>query len=77
MPVFAEGRLIAWTANIAHNSDVGGMAPGSLSGNATEIFQEGLRLPKRQDHRCRPADAPVMDIIRVNSRMPDILEGDL
>ena len=45
MPVFTEGELIAWTANIAHNSDVGGMAPGSLSGEATEIFQEGLRLP--------------------------------
>jgi hypothetical protein len=37
--------MIAWTANIAHNSDVGGMAPGSLTGEATEIFQEGLRLP--------------------------------
>ena len=45
MPVFAGGQVIAWTANIAHNSDVGGMAPGSLSGDATEIFQEGLRLP--------------------------------
>ena len=45
MPVFADGRIIAWTANIAHNSDVGGMAPGSLTGEATEIFQEGLRLP--------------------------------
>ena len=45
MPVFAGGRIIAWTANIAHNSDVGGMAPGSLTGEATEIFQEGLRLP--------------------------------
>ena len=45
MPVFSGGQVIAWTANIAHNSDVGGMAPGSLSGDATEIFQEGLRLP--------------------------------
>ncbi|MGY8990520.1 MAG: hydantoinase B/oxoprolinase family protein, partial [Rhodospirillales bacterium] len=45
MPVFSGDQLIAWTANIAHNSDVGGMAPGSLSGDATEIFQEGLRLP--------------------------------
>ena len=33
MPVFAGGRIIAWTANIAHNSDVGGMAPGSLTGD--------------------------------------------
>ena len=48
MPVFSAGRLIAWTANIAHNSDVGGMAPGfALGGGPTEIFQEGLRLPCR------------------------------
>ena len=77
MPVFAEGRLIAWTANIAHNSDVGGMAPGSLSGNATEIFQEGLRLPAIKIIDQGTPIAPVMDIIKVNSRMPDILEGDL
>ena len=77
MPVFAEGRLIAWTANIAHNSDVGGMAPGSLSGNATEIFQEGLRLPAIKIIDRGTPIAPVMDIIKVNSRMPDILEGDL
>lgn len=77
MPVFAEGRLIAWTANIAHNSDVGGMAPGSLSGNATEIFQEGLRLPAIKIIAEGEPIAPVMDIIQVNSRMPDILHGDL
>lgn len=40
MPVFSGGEIIAWTANIAHNSDVGGMAPGSLSGEATEIFRK-------------------------------------
>ena len=45
MPVFAEGELVAWTANIAHWNDVGGMVPGSISNEAKEIFQEGLRLP--------------------------------
>src|SRR5262245_59217088 len=38
MPVFAGGRIIAWTANIAHNSDVGGKSPSSMSADATEIF---------------------------------------
>ena len=77
MPVFAEGRIIAWTANIAHNSDVGGMAPGSLTGEATEIFQEGLRLPAiKMISRGEPIQ-PVMEIIKVNSRMPDVLEGDV
>ena len=77
MPVFAGGELIAWTANIAHNSDVGGMAPGSLSGEATEIFQEGLRLPGVKLVRGGETDEAVMDIITVNSRMPDFLLGDV
>ncbi|NRA86612.1 MAG: hydantoinase B/oxoprolinase family protein, partial [Rhizobiales bacterium] len=45
MPVFVNGKIIAWAANIAHNSDVGGKSPGSLSADATDIFQEGIRLP--------------------------------
>ncbi len=77
MPVFAGGRIIAWTANIAHNSDVGGMAPGSLTGEATEIFQEGLRLPAIKIISKGEAIRSVMDIITVNSRMPDVLEGDV
>lgn len=77
MPVFSEGKLIAWAANIAHNSDVGGMAPGSLSGEATEIFQEGLRLPAVKLINEGVTDQSVMDIITCNSRMPDFLLGDV
>ena len=77
MPVFAHGRIIAWTANIAHNSDVGGMAPGSLSGEAREIFQEGLRLPAVKIISRGEPIRPVMEIMRANSRMPDVLEGDV
>lgn len=77
MPVFAGDQLIAWTANIAHNSDVGGMAPGSLSGEATEIFQEGLRLPAVKLISEGVTEPAVMDIITCNSRMPDFLLGDV
>lgn len=77
MPVFADGRIIAWTANIAHNSDVGGMAPGSLTGEAKEIFQEGLRLPAVKIVEAGEPIAPVLEIMKVNSRMPDTLEGDV
>ena len=77
MPIFSDDRLIAWSANIAHNSDVGGMAPGSLSGEATEIFQEGLRLPAIRLIREGETEQSVMDIITCNSRMPDFLLGDV
>src|SRR5262249_45340215 len=43
LPVFAQGRLVAWTADIAHWNDVGGMDPGSISNRSTSLFQEGLR----------------------------------
>jgi N-methylhydantoinase B len=77
LPVFAEGDLVAWTANIAHWNDVGGMAPGSISTNATEIFQEGLRLPGvKLIAAGRPVES-VMRIVEVNSRLPEFLRGDM
>jgi len=77
MPVFQGDTLLAWTAIIAHNSDIGGMAPGSLSGDATEIFHEGLRLPAVKIINEGVTDQAVMDIITCNSRMPDFLKGDV
>jgi N-methylhydantoinase B len=53
------------------------MAPGSLSGEATEIFQEGLRLPAVKLVSEGRTIQSVMDIITVNSRMPDFLLGDV
>ena len=77
MPVFAGGRLVAWTANIAHWSDIGGMVPGSLSTRASDIFQEGLRLCSvKLIHKGRPIQS-VLQILRANTRMPDFMEGDL
>jgi N-methylhydantoinase B len=77
MPVFADGRLIAWTANIAHWNDVGGMVPGSISNEATEIYQEGLRLPAvKLISAGRPIES-VQRIMEANSRLPDYLRGDL
>ncbi len=77
LPVFAQGQLIAWTASIAHFNDVGGLVPGSISNDATQIFQEGLRLPAvKLIDRGSPIDS-VFQIMRVNSRLPDFLTGDL
>jgi N-methylhydantoinase B len=77
MPVFAEGEIVAWTANIAHWNDVGGMVPGSMSTDATEIFQEGMIYPGvKLISRGQPI-RPVFDILTANCRMPDFLTGDL
>lgn len=77
MPVFVGGRIIAWTANIAHWNDVGGMVPGSMAPNATEIFQEGLRLPAVKIVDGGKENRPLIETMKINSRMPSFLEGDL
>ena len=77
MPVFADEELVAWTANIAHWNDVGGMVPGSLSTEAVDIFQEGLRLTSVKLISQGTPIRSVLQILRANSRMPDFMEGDL
>jgi N-methylhydantoinase B/oxoprolinase/acetone carboxylase alpha subunit len=63
--------LLGWVANRAHHADVGGMAPGSLPPDATEIHQEGLRIPPV---RWTPE---VEAIIVTASRTPEERRGDL
>ncbi|HEY1316382.1 MAG TPA: hydantoinase B/oxoprolinase family protein [Gaiella sp.] len=77
MPVFVGDQLVAWTANIAHWNDVGGMVPGSISNEAREIFQEGLRLPAVKLVSEGSPIRSVVEIMKVNSRLPDFLEGDM
>jgi N-methylhydantoinase B/oxoprolinase/acetone carboxylase alpha subunit len=70
-PCFVDGALAGWVANRAHHSDVGGMAAGSIPPDATEIYQEGLRIPPL---RLGPE---VEALLVANSRAPDERRGDL
>jgi N-methylhydantoinase B len=75
-PLFADGRLFVFPVVRAHWGDVGGMSPGSLSGAATEIFQEGVRIPPiRVVDRGRPNSA-ALDLIFANMRGMREREGD-
>ncbi|MCL1037505.1 hydantoinase B/oxoprolinase family protein [Shewanella submarina] len=76
-PVFADGERIAWVVNIAHWNDVGGKSPGSMSVDANEIYQEGIRIPAVKLFSNDELITSVMDMLLANSRMPDFLEGDL
>jgi N-methylhydantoinase B len=77
MPVFAGDEIVAWTADIAHWNDVGGKVFGSMSTDATEIFQEGLILSAvKLFSRGQPIRS-VFDILTSNCRMPDFLTGDM
>lgn len=75
-PLFANGSLFVFPVVRAHWGDVGGMSPGSLNGGATEIFQEGVRIPPiRIVDRGRPNQA-VLDVLFSNMRGPREREGD-
>lgn len=77
MPVFVGNDIVAWTANMAHWNDIGGMVPGSMSTEATEIYQEGLQLPAVKLFSRGEPIVPVFQILEANSRMPDFMSGDL
>ena len=76
-PVFFESRLWGFVANLAHHSDVGGIAPGSIPGNTTEIFQEGIRIPSVMLFKEGVLQEDVLKMILANVRTPEERKGDL
>ena len=76
-PVFLHERLCGWAATIAHHVDVGGLVPGSNSLAATEIHQEGLRLPFLKLVERDTVNPMLLEIIAANVRVPDQVLGDI
>ncbi len=75
-PIFHEGKLVMFACNIAHHADIGGMAPGSMAGGMTEIYQEGLRIPPIRLFDGGHFEQDVMDLILLNVRVPEERIGD-
>jgi N-methylhydantoinase B len=76
-PIFYRGTWVGFAANMAHKSDIGGTVPGSGSGNAREIYQEGLHLPPvKFMARAQPVKE-IEALIAANSRTPALVIGDL
>ena len=76
MPVFIEDELLGFMCDIAHHADVGGMAPGSIAGNMSEIYQEGLRIPVIRLFRKGELQSDIFDLLLLNVRLPDERRGD-
>ena len=76
-PVFRNGKLIFFPAVRAHWADVGGMVPGSMSGKATEIYQEGIRIPPVKIIEGGKMNAAALDLLLANMRVPEERLGDL
>ena len=76
-PVFVDGRVEFFAANIGHHSDVGGPVPGSIAGGSRSIFEEGLRLPVIRIVRGGELDADLLNLIASNTRDPEERALDL
>ncbi|MBL8697077.1 MAG: hydantoinase B/oxoprolinase family protein [Alphaproteobacteria bacterium] len=75
-PVFRDGKVVLFVSNIAHHSDVGGMAPGSMAGGMTEIYQEGVRIPPIRIVQEGVINDEVFQLILLNVRVPHERRGD-
>ncbi|MGO4675779.1 hydantoinase B/oxoprolinase family protein [Bosea sp. 2YAB26] len=76
-PVFHAGHVEGFVASLVHHTDLGGMAPGSMALHATEIFQEGLRIPLIKVMHEDRMDENLLAFLEVNSRVPEQVLGDL
>ena len=76
-PFFYQGKLWCWLANTGHWPDTGGMVPGGFSANATEVEQEGLRLPPVKLYKQGEIDDEILSIILSNIRVADQRIGDI
>jgi N-methylhydantoinase B len=74
-PVFHDGTLVGYVANIAHHVDVGGGAPGSI-GVSSEIYQEGLVIPPIRFVKAGQIDRDLFAMIRSNFRGTREISGD-
>ncbi len=76
-PYFHDGELWCWLANTGHWPDTGGMVPGGFSAHATEVEQEGLRLPPVKLYKRGVLDREILSIILSNIRIADQRIGDI
>src|SRR5262245_24871316 len=76
VPVFHAGRAVAFTVTYGHYQDIGGVKPGSITPQATEIFHEGTLVPPIRIYRQGKLNEEAYRMFLRNSRLPHMVEGD-
>ncbi len=76
-PIYYGDALLFMAINRAHHLDVGGMVAGSYSPQATEIYHEGIRIPAIRIYEADKPIQPILDLLKLNTRMPDLFESDI
>lgn len=76
-PIHVGGSLVGYAANLAHHVDIGGKSAGGFPGDATDIYQEGFRLPVVKLYQRGEPDLDIWRIYLANTRLPVNAYGDL
>lgn len=76
-PIFADGKVVAFSQTWAHFNDIGGLRPGTVSPDADNIFQEGTIVPPIRLYAAGVQNEDAVAIFAANSRFPDMVRGDL
>ena len=76
-PYFRDGELTYFVANTGHWPDVGSMTPGGFTTVATDVYQEGLRLPPVKIYDGGALNQPLLDVMMLNMRIPGERYGDM
>jgi N-methylhydantoinase B len=77
VPIYKDGRHLAWAAMFGHMSDNGGMVPGSTPIRAETIFQEGIRIPPTKLYKKGELQSEILELILHNVRTPQWNRFDL
>jgi len=77
VPVFDGGKRLLWTVVRAHQSDIGGATHGAYNPAATEIYQEGIRIPPIKLYEAGKPREDLLDLLALNIRNPREFRGDL
>lgn len=75
-PVFFDGELVAFCISITHKGDIGGLSPGSRAVDARDLFGEGMLVPPVKFMSRRRVVSETENLIRANTRTPELLLGD-
>lgn len=77
LPVFYASKLVGWAANFGHLTDIQGRVPGSMSVNATSIFEDGVRIPLLKLYHGGQYNEDIVKLLCSNSRQPDWVRSDI
>lgn len=76
-PVFWDGEIVAFVANITHHNDVGGRVPGSNAADSKTIYEEGIRIPPVKIYSKYQLNEDIVNLVLLNCRVRHIRHGDL